>query len=284
MSVSSKSPSSLNRLVSCVILGEIMRQRARMLRRSLAVCYPSRAICGSRSVTPPQRTSPAEPCHRLPLGEVPEGATFTWAGTLSVEFSLNHFLETSPLRNGGRFWQLAAREDLASRRRGFLLHTVTRFLRPQLAHYYGIICHLTSLRMSLESLLEATYRHILRFAFGRADAVRTMPGFPSYCAGSLLAIASSITSCRCPRIGRCILLHACPDRPPNQVRLRYGPPTSYRFLQTPPLADDALASRILFPVDGVRSLAVASDWVCQLRWANKKPGRVRPGSCRVQYT
>ena len=171
MSVSSKSPSSLNRLVSCVILGEIMRQRARMLRRSLAVCYPSRAICGSRSVTPPQRTSPAEPCHRLPLGEVPEGATFSWAGTLSLEFSLNHFLETSPLRNGGRFWQLAAREDSAPRRRGFLLHTVTRLLRPRLTHYYGIICHLASLRLSLESPLEAIYRHIPCFAFGRAGVV-----------------------------------------------------------------------------------------------------------------
>jgi hypothetical protein len=148
-----------------------MRQHVRILRRSLAVCYPSRAICGLRSVTPPQRTSLAESCHRLPLGEVPEGATFTWAGTLSVEFSLNHFLETSPLRNGGRFWQSAAREDSTSRRRGFLLHTVTRLLRPRLTHYYGIICHLTPLRLPLELPLEAPYRRFPRFAFGGADVV-----------------------------------------------------------------------------------------------------------------
>jgi hypothetical protein len=32
---------------------------------------------------------------------------------------------------------------------------------------------------------------------------------------------------------------------------------------------------ILFPVDGVRLLALASDWVCQLRWANKKPPYIR---------
>lgn len=96
-----------------------------------------------------------------------------------------------------------------------------------------------------------------------------MPGFPSYCAGSLLIIASSTTSCRCPRIGRCVFLHAYPGTPPNQVRLRYGPSTSYHFLQTPPLASDALVNRILFPVDGARSLT-SSDWVCQLRWANKK--------------
>ena len=100
-----------------------------------------------------------------------------------------------------------------------------------------------------------------------------MPGFPSYCAGSLLIIASSTTSCRCPRIGRCVFLHAYPGTPPNQVRLRYGPSTSYHFLQTPPLASDALVNRILFPVDGARSLT-SSDWVCQLRWANKKPPAV----------
>ena len=60
-----------------------------------------------------------------------------------------------------------------------------------------------------------------------------MPGFPSYCAGSLLMITSSITCCRCPRIGHHVFLHARPDNRPNQVRFRYGPSTSYRFLQTP---------------------------------------------------
>jgi hypothetical protein len=115
-----------------------------------------------------------------------------------------------------------------------------------------------------------------------------MPGFPSYCTGSLLIIASSITSCCCPRIGRHDFSHAYPSSPPNQVRLRYGPSTSYHFLQTPPLASDALVSWILFPVDGVRSLS-SSDWVCQLRWANKKRPPRRSGlfyerstsSCRL---
>jgi len=99
-----------------------------------------------------------------------------------------------------------------------------------------------------------------------------MPGFPSYCAGTLLTITPSITSCRCPRIGHRVVLHAYPDRPPNQVRFRYGPSTSYCFLQTPPLASDALASRILFPVDGARPLT-RSGRVCQLRWANKTAPR-----------
>ena len=96
-----------------------------------------------------------------------------------------------------------------------------------------------------------------------------MPGFPSYCAGSLSMITSSITCCRCTCIGHHVFLHTRPDNRPNQVRLRYVSPTSYRFLQTPPLAGDALTSRILFPMYRVRSLT-SSDGVCQLRWANKK--------------
>ena len=41
------------------------------------------------------------------------------------------------------------------------------------------------------------------------------------------------------------------DRPPNQVRSRYVHLASYGFLQTPPLARDALASRIVFLSVGV---------------------------------
>ncbi|MDA7633269.1 hypothetical protein N8766_04100 [bacterium] len=73
-------------------------------------------------------------------------------------------------------------------------------------------------------------------------------------AGSLLLIPSSSTFCLCPHIGLRDISHTHPDNLPNQVRFRYGPSTSYHFLQTPPLASDALVSRILFPVDGARSL------------------------------
>jgi hypothetical protein len=44
-------------------------------------------------------------------------------------------------------------------------------------------------------------------------------------------------------------LQARPGNRPNQVCLRYVPSTSYRFLQTPALAADALASRIQFPMN-----------------------------------
>jgi len=46
-------------------------------------------------------------------------------------------------------------------------------------------------------------------------------------------------------------LHANPPGLPKQVHLRCVPLTSYGFLQTPPLASDALASRIVFPSVGV---------------------------------
>ncbi len=65
-----------------------------------------------------------------------------------------------------------------------------------------------------------------------------------------------------------------------RVRFRYEPPAFYGFLQTPPLASDALAIRILFPMNRARSLK-NSDWVCQLRWANKRGARRHAeASCR----
>ena len=91
----------------------------------------------------------------------------------------------------------------------------------------------------------------------------------TYCTGSLVLITSSITNGICSRIGLRHFLQTHPHRQPNLVRLRYVPISSYRFLQTPPLASDALANRIFFPVNGARSVA-STDWVCQLRWANKK--------------
>lgn len=112
--------------------------------------------------------------------------------------------------------------------------------------------------------LEVTYRSHRPNA-----ACRTMPGFPSYCAGSPSMITSSITCCHCSYTGHHVFLHTRPDSRPNQVRLRYVPSTYYRFLQTPPLASDAFASRILFPINRVGSLT-SSDWVFHLRWENKK--------------
>ncbi|OOE87525.1 hypothetical protein BZG75_14685 [Salinivibrio sp. AR640] len=45
-------------------------------------------------------------------------------------------------------------------------------------------------------------------------------------------------------------MHVYPPIKPKQVHLRCVPLTSYRFLQTLPLASNALASRIIFPSVG----------------------------------
>jgi hypothetical protein len=127
---------------------------------------------------------------------------------------------------------------------------------------------------TLELPLAAGLTRISRFAYGGANAARMMPGFPSYCAGSLFMITSSSTYCRCPCIGHRDFSHTRPDSRPNQVRLRYVPSTSYRFLQTSPLASDALASRILFPMDGARSLT-SSDRVAS--FAGQTSSRVGRG-------
>jgi len=63
--------------------------------------------------------------------------------------------------------------------------------------------------------------------------------------------------------------------PPKQVTVSCVHLSSYGFLQTPPLASDALAIRIIFPLVGVIRLLSAYR-VCQLRWANKKGEAMLP--------
>ncbi len=67
---------------------------------------------------------------------------------------------------------------------GFILHTITGFHRPEFAHYYGIICHLTPIPAL--SLLLCKYV--------QPTSLDTVPGFPSYCTGSLLTIPPSNTA------------------------------------------------------------------------------------------
>jgi hypothetical protein len=67
-------------------------------------------------------------------------------------------------------------------------------------------------------------------------------------------ITSSSTCCSYSCIGLRNFSHAHPHNQPNQVYLRYVPSTSYRFLQTPTLAVDALATRIQFPMNRAWSL------------------------------
>ena len=68
------------------------------------------------------------------------------------------FKSTSSLRNCYGFWLVPAPANLAAGHPGFLLQTVTRFLRPGFQHYYGFICHLTPLRSVSSLLLSFTIR------------------------------------------------------------------------------------------------------------------------------
>jgi hypothetical protein len=63
-------------------------------------------------------------------------------------------------------------------------------------------------------------------------------------------IASSTTQAVCLSIGLRPIWHACPLHEPNQVRLRYVPFTSYRFLQTLPLPETPLRFGLISPQTG----------------------------------
>ena|GEM_PF-6955459 len=119
------------------------------------VCYPLRAICG-RGKWLLRVSGPVQqwPCHRIPLRWSPKVLPSL---VLHAErfLSLKHFLETSPLRNDGRFWPSDTCRNSVRHHRGFILQTVTSFHRPRLTHYYGIICHLTPLQLRLELPLVA---------------------------------------------------------------------------------------------------------------------------------
>lgn len=102
-----------------------------------------------RPKTPPYRVARAS---RLAKGDL----------FMALQSLLRPF---APLRD---FWSLTARCTSDSSRSGFPLHAVTRLLRPELHHYYRLICHLTSTSISSRLLMGAPCRQGL------------MQGFPSY--------------------------------------------------------------------------------------------------------
>ena len=102
-----------------------------------------------------------------------------------------------------------------------------------------------------------------------------MPGFPSYCTGSLLEIPPSNTKQDWLSIGLRAILHAYPPVLPNQVHLRCVPLTSYGFLQTLPLANNALAIRIIFP--SVRVIQVSFNLTGLPASLGKQKTRLKAG-------
>jgi hypothetical protein len=66
-------------------------------------------------------------------------------------------------------------------------------------------------------------------------------------------------------------LHAYPPKLPKQVHLRCVLLTSYRFLQTLPLASNALAIRIIFPLSRGDSGFFQPDGFASFAGQTKKP-------------
>ena len=69
------------------------------------------------------------------------------------------------------------------------------------------------------------------------------------------------------------------DHMNTAILARFASPSFLCFLQTPTFPTDALASRILFPINRVKSLE-RNERVCQPRRANKNKARpeFRPGT------
>ena len=142
---------------SCVlrVSRQFLDSGVRLFRRGVPCAIP----CGQSTTEAWGYSASAVQSSRSHVSGVPLGWFLKGRPSLVLHAvrcpSSKHFLETSPLRNGRRFWQSVARLDQARRRHGFVLHAVTRLLRPRLSHYYGIICHLTPRRLLLELPLEA---------------------------------------------------------------------------------------------------------------------------------
>jgi len=98
-----------------------------------------------------------------------------------------------------------------------------------------------------------------------------MPDFLGYYTNSLLEIPPSSTALVCLSIELRAIMDAYSPIPPNQVTVSCVPLTSYGFLQTPPLASDALAIQIVFPSDGATLLSFKQMGLLASPSKHKKP-------------
>ncbi len=86
--------------------------------------------------------------HNLPPIKSPAPSSSLCPTRLQFQFP-KIFGHTSSLRNGPCFWLWPVPANQTTGHSSFTLHTVTRFQRPELHHYYGFICHLPLLRIIL---------------------------------------------------------------------------------------------------------------------------------------
>jgi hypothetical protein len=201
---------------------------------ALSALRSSPSIRFSRQCTIPLSRTP---CDRTPsAGDAPTPSAFMGfpafnpkqfvARSWHLQFP-KVFDCASSLRKTCCFWRTCPRVDKATRLPGFTLQSVTRLHRPGIPHYYGFICHLTPHHPILGSPLDSGLP----------------PGHPGgRCQASPVTV---LTPCkqRHPQSrhgadqirGVAIFRRLAAPIAPNQVRFRYVPLASYRFLQTSPL-------------------------------------------------
>jgi len=122
-------------------------------------CYPLRAMYDFFPGYSDGRPVPADRLSRSSAQKcpAPSGGLCPELHPFSFRFPSN---ELPPFAQRQGFWRLTPPADQAAGRPGFLLQTVTSFLRPGLRHYYGVICHLAPLRSTLSFLLSLPIRRL----------------------------------------------------------------------------------------------------------------------------
>jgi len=131
-----------------------------------------------------------------------------------------------PLRLVRRFWRTPSPQVSACGHSGFLLHTVTRFLWPELHHYYGFICHPTC---------HASPARIAscRESLSKKKILSDDTGLPQLMSGFPVEYAVLNHCVRYDQVLGFALFCTLTSPPqPYLVRFRYVHSTSYGFLQT----------------------------------------------------
>jgi len=108
---------------------------------------------GETTVTPLNSQKQQSTFHGVPLLTRLVPSDDLCSGYMVMQGSAKPSNKLHPFATDMAFGSRQPRTNKPSGRLGFILHTVTSFHRPRLHHYYGIICHLTSLRSALSYLL-----------------------------------------------------------------------------------------------------------------------------------
>jgi hypothetical protein len=147
--------------------------------------------------------------------------------------------ELPPFAQRQGFWHPTPPANQAAGHPGFLLQTVTSFLRPGLRHYYGFICHLAPLRSTLSLLLSLAIRRLHG----------TIQGFPSYL-GLPVNYATLNHSMGLTRYRASRYFARSPTSGAESGSLALCAVHSLSLPSDPAVTSNALAIRIVFPLVG----------------------------------